>query len=164
VLIIRPAATGLTVIVVGCTLLYVGEPWLDHLPPIILQPTEGAHRVIGMCVLFFTFGLAGYCSARVAKQRELRWGAFWSLVVLMVVVGIMSYGSGTIKRRFPVPSGEMSWFLWLFLFALYCGAPFLAASTAQDDNRKKKPDQAEVVTDVALEGIDIVHEIFKHHH
>jgi hypothetical protein len=64
----------------------------------------------------FTFYLTGYCSARVAKQRELRWGAFWSIVVLIFVVSVMWYGSETVKHRFPVPSREMGWFLWLFFW------------------------------------------------
>jgi len=50
------------------------------------------------------------------------------------------------------------------LWAPYCGAPILAASTAQDVNRKKEPDQAEAAADIALEGIDIVHEISNHPH
>jgi hypothetical protein len=45
-LTIKPAAVGLFVMVAGCTLLYFGEPWLNHLPPSLVQPTEGAHRVI----------------------------------------------------------------------------------------------------------------------
>jgi hypothetical protein len=161
---IKATTIGLCVLLVGCLLVYFGEPWLEAQgSPEDWRIGEGSPRGFAMFGLLFTFGIAGYASARVARRHEFRWGVLWSVAALVFMLAVAWCDSESIRWRFPVPRLDMGW-LGVLLFVFYCVAPICGASAAEDKNKKRKPDTAEVVAETTHDVIDIIHELFKHRH
>jgi hypothetical protein len=161
---VKPIILGLTALIPLSLLVYYFEPWLENqMTPENWQRSGTSPTTLAMTSLMLIVSLAAYISARVAKEKEWRYGVFWFSCIFVFSVLSDWFLPGLSGSRFPIPTFRIGWG-WLVMLGLYGLIIMGGALGAERVNKKERPDTAEVVSEMGTEAIEVAHDVFTHLH